>query len=111
MGRLDNQIKLRGYRIELGEIEAVLRAHPAVDAAAVVLRGDDASSSYLEAVVILNAGSIALIENQAQLKAALVHDTRRFDGGTLATDTQRQARYQPTPRSHCAKYAVGMQQR
>ncbi|MBM7774819.1 amino acid adenylation domain-containing protein [Actinokineospora baliensis] len=37
-GRLDRQVKVRGHRIELAEIETVLEQHPAVRAAAVVLR-------------------------------------------------------------------------
>jgi amino acid adenylation domain-containing protein len=37
LGRIDHQVKLRGYRIELGEIEAVLRQHPGVREAVVVL--------------------------------------------------------------------------
>jgi amino acid adenylation domain-containing protein len=38
-GRLDDQFKLRGIRIEPGEIEATLLAHPAIAAAAAVIRG------------------------------------------------------------------------
>ena len=37
LGRLDRQIKIRGHRVEPGEIEHILRRHPAVRQAAVVL--------------------------------------------------------------------------
>ncbi|UHA72101.1 amino acid adenylation domain-containing protein [Paenibacillus sp. 481] len=37
VGRLDNQVKLRGQRIELGEIEAVLKQHPDVQDAVVLV--------------------------------------------------------------------------
>ncbi len=38
VGRVDDQVKIRGYRIELGEIETVLREHPELKDAAVVIR-------------------------------------------------------------------------
>jgi acyl carrier protein len=41
LGRKDDQIKLRGYRIELTEIEAVLKTHPMVTEAAVIVKKDD----------------------------------------------------------------------
>ena len=41
LGRTDHQVKIRGFRIEMGEIETVLRQHPMIRDAAVVV-GEDA---------------------------------------------------------------------
>jgi amino acid adenylation domain-containing protein len=38
LGRLGQQVKIRGYQIELGEIEAILRRHPEVGEAAMVVQ-------------------------------------------------------------------------
>ncbi|MBE9913480.1 amino acid adenylation domain-containing protein [Paenibacillus donghaensis] len=51
LGRDDLQIKVRGHRIELGEIEAALKAHPFVQDAVVVARGEGDSkrlSAYVK---------------------------------------------------------------
>lgn len=50
-GRLDGQVKIRGYRIETGEIEAVLAAHPAIEAAAILVRENKDGARKLVACV------------------------------------------------------------
>ncbi|SBU91137.1 amino acid adenylation domain-containing protein [Streptomyces sp. Ncost-T6T-1] len=49
-GRADGQVKLRGFRVELGEIETRLAAHPAVDVAVAVVRGDLADAHIVSYV-------------------------------------------------------------
>ncbi len=52
IGRRDSQIKLRGHRIELSEIETVLRDHPAVKSALVLMRKDMPGGPGIAAYII-----------------------------------------------------------
>jgi amino acid adenylation domain-containing protein len=80
LGRRDGQVKVRGFRVELGEIEAVLRQHPAVKEAAVVVTdaGGKACSSpatdgerELAAYVVAAAGLPAAADLRAFLRTKL----------------------------------------
>ena len=61
-GRLDHQVKLRGFRIELGEIESVLRTHPSIKDAVVVLREDIAGEPRLVAYLVCPGPQVGAAE-------------------------------------------------
>lgn len=47
LGRRDLQIQFRGFRIELGDIESVIRQHPNIKQAAVVVSDDERLVAYI----------------------------------------------------------------
>jgi amino acid adenylation domain-containing protein len=65
-GRLDAQVKLRGFRIEPGEVEDVLRRHPGVGDAAVVLRGEGDRRRLVAFVTPASADVAALLAHAAE---------------------------------------------
>jgi acyl-CoA synthetase (AMP-forming)/AMP-acid ligase II/acyl carrier protein len=66
LGRTDAQVKIRGYRVELGEIEAVLRRHPDVSGALVVVREDQPGDRRLVGYVVGEASNEALRDHLRQ---------------------------------------------
>lgn len=60
LGRLDTQVKIRGVRVELEEIESVLRGHPDVANAVVVLESDQRLVAYVALTPGSELGEAAL---------------------------------------------------
>ncbi len=52
LGRADHQVKIRGFRVELNEIEAVLRQHPIVREAVVVVLDNVPNDKQLIAYIV-----------------------------------------------------------
>jgi amino acid adenylation domain-containing protein len=69
--RTDNQVKLRGFRIELGEIETVIRRHPGVRQAVVIIRGEQTAEKRVVAYVVPEASEIPAGEMRSFLRDRL----------------------------------------
>ncbi len=57
LGRIDHQVKIRGFRIEPAEVEAVLKRHPAVQDAVVVVRELSHNDNGLVGYLVLDHDS------------------------------------------------------
>lgn len=65
VGRADRQVQLRGHRIELAEIETVLKEHPCIREAVVVVRADEAGCDRIIAYLLSSPAS-ALKEEEVR---------------------------------------------
>ena len=74
VGRIDDQVKIRGFRVEPGEVESVLRLHPDVAQAVVVVLMHLDGTKELRACVVPNAGKMPSVsELRGHLEASLPH--------------------------------------
>ena len=74
LGRRDQQLKLRGYRVELEEIQEVLRRHPGVADALVLVRpGEDGQPALAAFVVPRGPDQVLVAELRASLRQHLPH--------------------------------------
>jgi amino acid adenylation domain-containing protein len=53
LGRLDSQVKIRGVRVEPGEVEAVVRQHPSINTAIVLVHDDQNRAKRLVAYLLV----------------------------------------------------------
>ncbi|MFF3525449.1 amino acid adenylation domain-containing protein [Streptomyces rubiginosohelvolus] len=84
VGRADHQVKIRGHRIEPGEVAAALRAHPAVEDAAVVAHQDPADPT--PRLVAYLTGLTGTPEARATTAARVREELRTVLPGHLVPD-------------------------
>ncbi|WP_098026280.1 non-ribosomal peptide synthetase [Streptomyces sp. st115] len=84
VGRADHQVKIRGHRIEPGEVAAALRAHPAVEDAAVVAHQDP--SDRAPRLIAHLTGLTGTPEARAATAARIREELRTVLPGHLVPD-------------------------
>lgn len=87
LGRLDQQVKIRGYRVELSEIEEVLKAHPAVQEAAVVVEPAGGSvSQSANGQISVDQLVLAMAGLDPETAERLLTEAEREDGAGLGVE-------------------------
>ena len=71
LGRQDHQVKIRGLRIELEEIETLLKSHPAVHDAVVLVREDAQEKHLVGYVAVFTAYEQTSIDLKSELRSFL----------------------------------------
>ena len=82
LGRLDTQVKVHGYRIELGEVESVLRDHPAVKRAAVIVENGQGGEKQLTAFLEAEPEKAGMIMRTEEAPSQLTDDLMKAAGNT-----------------------------
>ncbi|MFS8099661.1 amino acid adenylation domain-containing protein [Lentzea alba] len=100
-GRVDDQVKIRGVRVEPGEVEAVLRAHPSVSRAVVVVRDKQLVAYVVGETAELRSHCASLLPVQlvpsvfVQLDSFPVLANGKIDRRALPAPTQRSPHVRP----------------
>ncbi len=82
LGRLDTQVKVHGYRIELGEVESVLRDHPAVKWAAVIVENGQGGEKQLTAFLEAEPEKASMIMRTEEAPSQLTDGLMKAAGNT-----------------------------
>jgi amino acid adenylation domain-containing protein/non-ribosomal peptide synthase protein (TIGR01720 family) len=103
LGRTDQQIQIRGHRIEPGEIETILRQHPHITDALVLLREDTPGDPRLTAYLTTTTSPITNIRHHIQNRLpAYLHPTHYLilDHLPLTTHGKTDTTALPAPSHH-----------
>jgi amino acid adenylation domain-containing protein len=94
LGRIDDQVKIRGLRLETAEIEAVLRRHPGIAEAAVLVKNDASNNQPNKRLVayLVSKERNQQIEFWPSVGEYPLYDELLYNA--MTSDIERNQRYQ-----------------